>query len=71
MYGALLVIPLVGLVIPILLLAAALVFDIVVVFWAAYRTWHDQTAPGLWRFGRRVVTPHAARRPPVRPLAHQ
>ena len=69
MYGALLVIPLVGLVIPILLLAAALVFDIVVVFWAAYRTWHDQTAPGLWRLGRRAVTPHA-RRQPVRPLAH-
>jgi hypothetical protein len=71
MYGALLVIPLVALVIPILLLLAALVFDVGVVFWALYRTWHDQLAPRLWSTGRRVVTPHAVRRPLVRPLAHR
>lgn len=71
MYGALVIIPLVGLVIPIVLLLAALVFDVGVVFWAVYRTWHDRMAPRLWGYARRVVTPHAARRQLVRPLAHR
>lgn len=37
-----LVIPLVALVIPILLLLAALVFDALFMAWVAYRAWHDR-----------------------------
>lgn len=41
MEGALIVIPLVALVVPILLLLAAIVFDAAIVAWAMYRTVHD------------------------------
>jgi hypothetical protein len=44
MEGALVVIPLVGLVFPILLLIAALLFDAVIGAWAIYRTVHDRLA---------------------------
>ena len=37
-----LVIPLVALLIPILLLLMALVFDAAFISWAAYRIWHDR-----------------------------
>lgn len=36
------IIPLVALLIPILLLLMAVVFDAVFVSWAAYRLWHDR-----------------------------
>lgn len=44
MEGALLVIPLVGLTLPISMLIAALVFDGVVALWAIYKTSHDSHA---------------------------
>ncbi len=44
MEGALIVIPLVGLVLPILMLLAALVFDATIALWALYRTLHDRLA---------------------------
>lgn len=47
MGGAPLVIPLVALVIPITLLLFAVVFDVAVLVWAAYRTWHDRLYPQL------------------------
>lgn len=71
MYGALIVIALVGLVLPIMLLLAALVFDAVVVVGALYGTWHDRLAPRLWGFASHFATPHSARRSLVRPLAHR
>lgn len=42
MDAALLVIPLVALVIPILLLLAALVFDVAFLTWIGYGVWHDR-----------------------------
>lgn len=47
MGGAPLVIPLVALVIPIALLLFAIAFDVAVLVWAAYRTWHDRLRPQL------------------------
>ena len=53
MTGAeLLVIPLVALLIPILLLLGALVFDAVFISWIAYRA-YEQTHPGFRRFMHR------------------
>ncbi len=45
MGGAPVVIALVGLVIPITLLLAALVFDVVVMVWALFRWWNDSLSP--------------------------
>lgn len=47
MGGAPLIIPLVALVIPITLLLFAIMFDVAVLIWAAYRTWHDRLLPRL------------------------
>lgn len=43
------VIFLVGLVIPILLIACAILFDVAVLIWAAHRLWHDRLAPNFAR----------------------
>jgi len=63
MGGAPVVIVLVGLVVPILLLLAALVFDVGIVAWALYHGWHDRWAPRLARFGSALAHPtrHAPR----------
>jgi hypothetical protein len=42
MGGAPIIIPLVGLAIPILFLLAAIVFDAGLVSWVVYRIWHDR-----------------------------
>lgn len=47
--GALMVITLVGLVFPIALLLLAVLFDVLVVFWAAYRVWHEHLPTNLWQ----------------------
>lgn len=47
MGGAPLIIPLVALVIPIALLMFAILFDVAVLLWAAYRTWQDRVRPQL------------------------
>lgn len=44
MEGALIVIPLVGLVVPIMLLIAALAFDSAVAIWVVFRMVHDRFA---------------------------
>jgi hypothetical protein len=43
------IIPLVALLIPILLLLMALVFDAVLVSWVVYRLWHDREHGRLGR----------------------
>ncbi len=49
MEGALIVIPLVALVLPIAMLLAAIAFDAAIVAWAIYRTVHDHPPhPGHW-----------------------
>lgn len=67
MDGALVVVPLVALVVPIALLVVALVFDVAIVAWAAYRFWHDDAAPRAWRWTTRGVSLH----PPRRSLVHR
>jgi hypothetical protein len=47
MGAAAVVIALVGLVFPIMLIFAALVFDAAVLMWAVYRLWHDRALPRL------------------------
>jgi hypothetical protein len=47
MGGAPLVIPLVGLVFPIALLLLAILFDLAVLAWAAYRVWTGRLLPRL------------------------
>lgn len=56
MGGAPLVIPLVALVIPIGLLLFAIVFDVAVIAWAAYRTWHDRLYPRIVLLRDRTIT---------------
>jgi hypothetical protein len=56
MGGAPLIIPLVGLAIPIALLLCAAVFDVGVVAWALYRVWHDRVQPRIARIGHRTQT---------------
>jgi hypothetical protein len=56
MGGAPLIIPLVGLAIPIALLLCAAVFDVGVVAWALYRVWHDRVQPRIARIGNRTQT---------------
>jgi hypothetical protein len=59
-----LIIVLAGMVVPIVLLLATLLFDIAVVVWAAYRLWHDRWSRtlGAW-IGRRTagLVPSAGR----------
>ena len=55
MGGAVLVIPLVALVIPIVLLLAALVFDAVFISWIAYRAWYDHGHANWWRLPHRSL----------------
>lgn len=47
--GGAIIIPLVALLFPILLLLAVIILDAGLVFWAAYRMWHDRVH---WRLGR-------------------
>ncbi len=61
MVVAALVVLLAGLVFPILLLLAALIFDVGVVLWTLYRTWTDRWAPALARTVGHVAVP--AQRP--------
>ena len=54
MIGAAVVLVLGGLVIPITMLLAALVFDVCVVLWVLFHVWHDDWAP---RAGHLVSAP--------------
>jgi len=54
MVVAMLVVLLAGLVFPITLLLAAIVFDIGVVAWAIYRYWTDRLSPAFARVVDRV-----------------
>jgi hypothetical protein len=47
MGGAPVVIVLVSLVFPMLLLLAAVAFDVAMLGWVAFRLWHDRVAPRL------------------------
>jgi len=47
MSGALVVIVLSGMLIPILMLLAAVVFDVALVTWVALHEWHDHWSPEL------------------------
>jgi hypothetical protein len=58
------VIPLVGLVFPILLILAAIVFDVLVILWVAYGMWHDEWSVDLWRLVRSAA--HTLHLAPVR-----
>jgi uncharacterized membrane protein YfcA len=49
MGGAPIIIPLVALMIPVVFILGALVFDAVVVSWVVYRVWHDRRH---WHWGR-------------------
>ena len=49
MGGAPIIVPLVALVLPIALLLAALVFDVVIVSWALIRAWRSNAHPWLTR----------------------
>lgn len=53
MGGAPIIIPLVLLVIPILLLLAALFFDAMFISWAVYREWRDRVHARLGRLRQR------------------
>lgn len=53
MGGAPIIIPLVALVIPILLLLAALLFDAVLISWAVYRVWRERVHARLGRLMHR------------------
>lgn len=55
MGGAPLIIPLVGLAIPIALLLCAAIFDVGVIAWALYRVWHDRVQPRIARIGGRTT----------------
>ena len=63
MGAALLVIPLVGLMIPIMMLLLAIVFDLGVLTWALYRVSHDHLQPRLARLEERVILLARAYRP--------
>lgn len=47
MGGTPIVLALVGLVLPITLILLAVVFDLAVLLWAAYRLWHDRLGPRI------------------------
>jgi hypothetical protein len=72
MGGAPLIIPLVGLAIPIALLICAAIFDVGVVAWALYRVWHNRVQPRIARIATR--SPAAAqllRQTPAPRLRHR
>lgn len=50
MEGAIVVIPLVGLILPILLLVAALFIDAAIALWVLFGELHDRPSPRVWRF---------------------
>jgi len=52
MFGAAVVIVLAGMLIPISMLVAAIVFDAGVVAWLVFQEWHDHWSPGLARLAR-------------------
>ena len=52
MIGAAVVIVLAGMLIPISMLLAALVFDAGVVAWMAFQEWHDHWSPALIRLAK-------------------
>ena len=58
MAGALLVIVLCGLVLPIVMVLSAIVFDALVVLWALYRFWHDDWALRITRTFTHAHIPH-------------
>jgi hypothetical protein len=64
MAGALLVIPLAAMVIPIALILLAVLVDILFLGWAVTRMWHDEWAVRVGQF----VSGHVIR--PIRNLAH-
>lgn len=66
--GVALLIVLVGLVIPITLIGAALVFDAGVLAWATYREWHDIVQPRLSALMHRAA---AAASSPVGQYVHR
>jgi len=49
MFGAAVVIVLAGMLIPISMLVAAIVFDAAVVAWVVFHEWHDHWSPRLAR----------------------
>lgn len=53
--GVMLVLVLAGLVFPIGLLLTAVVFDAIVVLWAAFQAWHDHLWPAMARAWHRTV----------------
>jgi hypothetical protein len=63
MGAALLVIPLVGLMIPIMMLLLAIVFDLGVLAWALYRISYDHLRPMLVRVEERVIILARVHRP--------
>lgn len=62
--GVMVVLLLGGLLVPIVLLLAAAVFDIFVVAWALFRSWHDDLWPALARSVRRTAHLPAVRLTP-------
>jgi hypothetical protein len=62
MGAAVIIIMLAGLVLPITLILAAVVFDCFVLLWYAYRLWHDRWAPRVWALVRMHGFPPPARR---------
>ncbi len=52
MEGAIVVIPLVALIFPILLLLAALLFDAAIALCVLFGELHDRPTPRVWRFAR-------------------
>lgn len=59
--GVMVVLLLGGLLVPIVLLLAAAVFDLIVVAWALVRRWHDDLWPVLTRSARHARHLPAAR----------
>jgi hypothetical protein len=63
MFGAAVVIVLAGMLIPISMLVAAIVFDAAVVAWVVFQEWHDHWSPRLARLAQRTPrNPHRAPR---------
>lgn len=55
MIGAAVVIVLAGMVIPILMLLGAVLFDLGLVTWVLFHEWHDHWSPRLVRFSKESV----------------
>ena len=50
MGAAVLIVLLAGLVLPVMLTLAAVLVDMAVLLWYAYRLWHDDWSPRAWEF---------------------